>query len=407
MKHHALGNTSLPSVRYNRRVTAPDVPRARHYGLDWLRIGAFALLIVYHVAMVFAPWPWVVKWPETFPGLIVPMALLTPWRIPLLFVVSGFATRRLLARTVDLRAFVHGRSLRLLVPLAFAMLVLLPPELWVRVRLAGDPDSFVRYWLGDYWSPIVHYGRAFPNWEHMWFVAYLWAYTMVLAGLVATIGVARIQSMFDRLATGWRLIWVPVGVLAGTKVSLMFFVPETQGLTTDWTGHAGYLPLLLFGFALGGSPALWPAIARAWRPALALAALCGAVIVWVELNYPGGTMPGHAVMAVDRAARLTMAWGVIVALLRLADTVLNHDHPARTPLAEAVFPAYLIHHPVLVVLAWVAPGWGLGAGAGFVFLLSATIAACAAGYLIGREIGWLRPLIGLAPAQRRPTLLTT
>ena len=32
---------------------------------------------------------------------------------------------------------------------------------------------------------------------------------------------------------------------------------------------------------------------------------------------------------------------------------------------------------VLVVLAWIAPGWGLGAGAGFVFLLSATIAACA------------------------------
>ena len=34
---------------------------ARHYGLDWLRVAAFALLIVYHVAMVFAPWNWVIK----------------------------------------------------------------------------------------------------------------------------------------------------------------------------------------------------------------------------------------------------------------------------------------------------------------------------------------------------------
>ena len=383
------------------------VPRDRHYGLDWLRIGAFALLIVYHVAMVFAPWPWVVKWPETFPALIAPMALLTPWRIPLLFVVSGYATRRLLARTADLRTFVQGRSLRLLVPLAFAMLVLLPPELWVRVRLAGDPESLPHYWLGDYWSPFVHYGRSFPNWEHMWFVVYLWAYTMVLAGLIAAVGVDRIQRLFDRLATGWRLAVVPAAVLVGTKLALMFVVPETQGLTTDWTGHAGYFPLLLFGFALGGSGILWQAIARTWRPLLPVALLCGAFITWVELSYQGAAVPGHAVMALDRAARLTMAWGVIVALLRLADVAFNHDHPLRAPLAEAVFPAYLIHHPVLVVLAWRAPDWCAGPAHGFVFLLSAVTAACTIGYVMGRDIGWLRPLIGLAPARpRRPKLLT-
>jgi len=28
----------------------------RHYGMDWLRIGAFALLILYHIGMYFVPW---------------------------------------------------------------------------------------------------------------------------------------------------------------------------------------------------------------------------------------------------------------------------------------------------------------------------------------------------------------
>lgn len=32
---------------------------------------------------------------------------------------------------------------------------------------------------------------------------------------------------------------------------------------------------------------------------------------------------------------------------------------------------------------------------------------CAAAYVIGPDIGWLRPLIGLAPARRGPRLLTT
>lgn len=33
----------------------------RQYGLDWLRIGAFGLLILYHIGMFFVPWGWHVK----------------------------------------------------------------------------------------------------------------------------------------------------------------------------------------------------------------------------------------------------------------------------------------------------------------------------------------------------------
>jgi hypothetical protein len=30
----------------------------RHFGLDWLRIGAFAILILYHIGLYFAPGHW-------------------------------------------------------------------------------------------------------------------------------------------------------------------------------------------------------------------------------------------------------------------------------------------------------------------------------------------------------------
>src|SRR3546814_6967388 len=33
----------------------------RHLGMDWLRIGAFGLLILYHIGMFFVPWDWHVK----------------------------------------------------------------------------------------------------------------------------------------------------------------------------------------------------------------------------------------------------------------------------------------------------------------------------------------------------------
>jgi glucans biosynthesis protein C len=35
--------------------------RQRHYGLDWLTIAAFAPLILYHSAMAYSPYSWVIN----------------------------------------------------------------------------------------------------------------------------------------------------------------------------------------------------------------------------------------------------------------------------------------------------------------------------------------------------------
>ena len=134
-------------------------PGQRHYGLDWLRIGAFGLLIVYHVALVFSTWDWVIKSPTTYPQLIVPMALLTPWRLPLLFAVSGFASRKLFDKTGSVGAFTESRNRRLLIPWAFAMLAIIPPEMWVRALEQGYPHGFLRFWMVDYWSLHPVYGK--------------------------------------------------------------------------------------------------------------------------------------------------------------------------------------------------------------------------------------------------------
>ena len=71
---------------------------ARHYGMDWLRIGAFALLILYHIGMVFVPWGFHVKTAQPIDWVAIPMLATNPWRLTLLFVVSGYASRALLAQ---------------------------------------------------------------------------------------------------------------------------------------------------------------------------------------------------------------------------------------------------------------------------------------------------------------------
>jgi glucan biosynthesis protein C len=385
------------------QTSAPRAAAQRHYGLDWLRIAAFALLIFYHIGMVFAPWDWVLKSAHTYPQLIVPMAILTPWRLPLLFAVSGYASAKLFDKSGSVRRFVHSRNLRLGIPWAFAMLMLVPPEMWVRVRDHGYPFGLGHFWFLDSWHRGLFYSIEFPSWEHLWFVVYLWAYTMVLAALLWGPGVGAIQRRFDWLATGRRLIWTPIAVLVAAKLALMFVVPERQGLFRDWAGHAEYLPIFLFGFALGGSSLLWPAIRRTWTLAAGIAVLAGGVVVAIELLYQAHDVPSHVVMAFDRAARLAMAWSMIILLLHVAETYWNRDHPWRATLAEAVFPFYLVHHPVIVLLAWFTLPLGLGPWSEFALLLAGTTGACLVFYLVGREVHWLRPLIGLRATPRTAT----
>ncbi|RYY28316.1 MAG: acyltransferase [Sphingomonadales bacterium] len=371
----------------------------RHYGMDWLRIAAFALLIVYHVAMVFAPWDWVIHTPRSYAALVPPMALLTPWRLPLLFAVSGYASRKLYEQSGGPGDFGRSRAKRLLVPLAFGMVAIVPLEMWVRVMESGYPHGYLHFWTVDYWRAGEFYGREFPSWEHLWFVAYLAAYSFALAGVLAWRGahiLAGMQRAADWLTEGRRLLWVPVAALVVMRLALLFVVPERQGLLRDWAGHAQFVPVFLFGFALAGAPRLWREIHRLWKPALAMAALAGIPIVVTEMIWQGSAIPPHAIMALDRACRIAMSWGMILLLFHVAERFWNRDHKWRKPLAEAVFPFYIVHHTAIVLIAWYTIPLDLNPFVEFALLLAGTAAACVTVYAIGGRIGWFRPLIGLS-----------
>ena len=71
---------------------------ARRHDLDWVRIAAFGLLILYHVGMYYVSWDWHVKSPAASSAIEPLMMLSSPWRLALLFLVSGAATGLLLAR---------------------------------------------------------------------------------------------------------------------------------------------------------------------------------------------------------------------------------------------------------------------------------------------------------------------
>ena len=369
----------------------------RHYGMDWLRIGAFGLLILYHIGMVFVPWGFQVKTAHPLAWAEIPMFLTSPWRLTLLFVVSGYASRALLAKAGRAGAFFRSRSARLLLPLLFGMAVIVPPQAWVELTTQhGYARGYLDFLARDYFRFRLVDGVALPTYNHLWFVAYLWIYSVALAASVAIAGGGRLQALFDRAFAGWRALVLPAVYVVLLETVLFHRVEDTHDLVNDGVAHLRYLPAFLFGFAMARSPAVMAAFARHWRASGAVALACFATIAALLVAWPDFSFPDSAaVLWTYRVARHLETWTAIAALIGIAERFWNRDHRWRATLAEATFPFYIIHQTIIVVVEGALLPLRLGAGAEFAILVVATVAGCWTFYAAGARIGWLRRLIGL------------
>ena len=377
-----------------------SAPQARHFGLDWLRIGAFALLILYHIGLYFSPTGWVVKGQHIYGALEWILSAVSPWRLMVLFAVSGYATAKMLGNSGTLWHFFSVRSRRLLIPLAFAVIVIIPPQRWIRLVTTSDYAlGFTTFWRQDYFSFSTVNGIGLPHWEHLWFVAYLWAYTSMLVIALSVMPGWRLHAarLSLWLAGSARLIIVPTALMIIGRMILLETGMIAHGMFDDWIGDIHYLPAFLFGFMLAGNPVLWTAVDLNHRLAIGLSVtsyLASATMKWV---YPTGAFQPYGLFALESLSETVMAWAMVPVCFHFANRYLNHDHRWRATVAEAIFPFYIVHQTIIVVVGWILLGYPLPGLIEFLILIVVTTTLGAATYLVGRRVDWFRPAIGLAP----------
>lgn len=398
----------------------PLAPPTRRHDLDWIRVGAFMLLILYHVGMFYVPWDWHVNSPRPVEALEPVMQLTSPWRLTLLFLVSGAATRFLFdgfARQGEggARRFAGSRLLRLAPPLLFAMFVIVPPQSYYEVveaaRALGVADPAHSPWLADFW---VKYATASggwcdadgclitPTWNHMWFVAYLLAYSLALASLLA-LGqrlLPALQAGLERVLKGWGLLIWPIIWLALIRWALAPLFPVTHALVDDWYNHALSFSAFLFGFLGARSMVLKAAYERLRRPALILALCAWAGWAAYAWTYRDGGTPPEALRAGMRMVYALDQWAFIVAVLGYGARYLNRGGPVLRYLTVGVFPFYVMHQTITVVAAHHLAPLGLPLPLEAGLLIAATFLSCFATYEAARRLGWLGLLLGVRPGPR-------
>lgn len=380
----------------------PNAAFTRRYDLDWLRIIAFALLILYHVGMFFVPWGWHVKSTNANSGPEYAMLLLNPWRLALLFFISGVAIR-FLSDKLGAGRFALDRTGRLLPVIVFGMLVVVMPQTWAQLRQAGEIDQGLLAFWPRYITGWEIAGIEVPTWNHLWYVVYLFVYGLILAPVIPLMRkladgpLARAMGVFDRHPVlGLVLLaLIPVLPFCAYRIWLEPHFPTTHNLVWDWANHAHRFTILLIGYAVAKTESFWRTADRILVPALVYCGLYAVALHW-GLGRPEADWEGQAWLSwIFRLGRILYAWLAILALIGLARRFLSGDGPVRRYLTEAIFPYYILHQTITVVTGyWIAP-MGLGVWTEFAILFGATATGCVIGYEVVRRIPPLRPVMGL------------
>jgi glucan biosynthesis protein C len=384
-------------------------PNARLYFLDWLRIIAFFILIAYHVGMYYVNWGWHVKSPFAGDTAESYMMLSAPWRLGLLFLISGVASSFMLGKT-SVGAFLRMRAWRLLVPLIFGMLVIVPPQPYFEVvekyAYQGSYFDFMQLYLHAYrgfvTGPDSH--LVLPTWNHLWFVAYLWVYTVALGALVLALG-ARFEAWSQRLArllTGWKLVLLPLAVLAFARLALVARYPSTHALFGDWYNHAMYFSLFLLGAMMARQPEFWQRLDVLRWAGLGTALACWAMLK-IYFSLPDDLVPAATMAWLQPLQRVVYAlcqWSAIIAVCGFAHRHLEFDSAKRRYLAQAVFPVYIVHQTLIVSMAHGLKPLRLAPGIESILLMVLTLTFSFAIFEVVRRCAPLRPLFGLGMADR-------
>jgi glucan biosynthesis protein C len=387
-------------VAQAQSMTAVTIPlqheASRRYDLDWLRVFAFAVLIFYHVGMFYVSWDWYLK-SRYSADFLEPLMRLTAGRLALLFLISGAAVRFAIDKTT-VGKFLPGRFTRLVVPLAFGMAVICAPQTYVELRYRGEIEPGYLHFYRDYLG-FGDFSLGRPPWNHLWYVAYILVYTLIVAACLPLLRLATTalgRPFFAWLARGraWRLLFVPAIPFAVYTMTLEPYFPTTLALWGDWAYIAQTLTFFLLGFLAAKNEDFWNSIDRVLPASIALSLVLGGLLLAAFFNeFTVVTDP--QLFNAFLLLKVLYRWSIIVTLLGLARRFANRPSQTLTYLTAAICPYYILHQTItLVVGYWFTVNEAPVAIEATTIVL-ATVVGCALGYEVIRRVDMLRPLFGL------------
>ena len=357
----------------------------RRYDIDWIRVIAIGLLLIYHIAISFQPWGGLMmflKSEESIEWVWIGMSALNVWRIPLLFFVSGMGVCFALKRRSWFK-LMKETTIRILVPFLFGMVAIVPLHIFI--------------WQ-DYYSQVLKY--TFVPF-HLWFLGNIFIYVAILSPLFFLLKEAHQEKkqwalLLKRLFAGPRgLVIMAIAFIAEAEL-----VNPVSFETYAMNMHGFILGMLafIFGFLfIYAGRDFWQMIKKmAWPLVIIAFGLYLTRLLVFDIIYA----PRY-LMSIE-----SNLW--VLGVLGLGYKYLNRGSETLNYLSQAAYPAYILHMVFLNLGCYFIFRSKLAVGLQFVLVIAFTFLGCFLTYeLLVRRVKFLRPLFGLKIAKATPKLRET
>lgn len=343
---------------------------ARRYDIDWIRVIAIGLLLLYHAAICFQPWGIMIGFITTnkpWESLWIPMAMLNVWRIPLLFFVSGMGVYFAIQHR-NWKQLLFERTGRILLPYLFGVFLIVPVHLYI-------------------WQDYYRFGAVYsPHPGHLWFLGNIFVYIVILSPVFFYLK----RNEQGRLV-GWmrKGLSHPLGILPvmGAFIGEVLLLDPRpfESYAITWHGFSLGLLAFFFGFCfvLCGRT-FWEMILK-WR--------------WLFLAVAGTLLAVRILYFVPHAPNYLLSiesncW--IISVFAFGYKYLNRPSKMLGYLSQAAYPVYILHMIFLYLGSLLLFSLDMAAPLQFTLLLVFTLTGCFTFYeFVIRRVSFIRPLFGL------------
>lgn len=371
----------------------------RRYDLDWLRVGAVLLLIPYHTAMIFVLWPFHIKNPTLSLGLTVFNAFLQAWHMPLFFLLAGAATWYALGYR-SRGKYIRERLFRLGIPLAFWILAIVPPQVYVeRLYQHRFSGTYFQFYPSIFTTGTYPHGNL--SWHHLWFIAYLIVFSLLALPLFLRLKEETGQGIMLRwtsyLAQGRRIFLLALPLMLIQALLRIHWPQGKMNLTNDWANFFFYLTSFVYGFVLCSNDRLREAVVRNRYIALPFGVIC--FLFFLATKDITGSEPWLRYNARDMAIVAlhgVNTWCWLLVIIGLGVSYLNFTNRLLAYSGEAAYPFYILHQTIILVLGFyvVNLDWSISAKFSIIIALSFLLTLLIYESLV-RRIKPLRFLLGM------------
>lgn len=371
---------------------------ARRYDLDWLRVMAVLLLVPFHTALIFNLNTYAITYVKDQHSSILSLfgSIVHLWHMPLLFFISGAATWfSLKSRTNG--HYLRERFYRLIVPTFFAILVLIPPMVFIQfMDKPSYPRNFLSFYPRFFGAPAPH-GPL--TWAHMWFVIYLFVFSAIALPILRFLGNTKGKNLVNTLAQscekGWKifLFAVPLCII---EVMLRGRWPGFQNLIDDWANFFFYLLCFIYGYVISSDRRFTEASIRYWPMTLGIGITITTLFAlnWAYFRF---SIPSYSLLyTFSMVLKAFNTWFWIVAFLGLAHQYINVNSKALQYAGAAAYPFYILHLPVNTMIGYVVIQWNINIVSKFLIITVATVLVTIIIYdLLVKRTGVTRFLFGM------------